>query len=81
VGTLHLPPGHVWRVTLMAALAVLLITLLLLIPAADLAPDGFPNGDDGGASGAQPTLSAPAGQGQWPEDPLALPTVELAPAR
>jgi hypothetical protein len=81
VGTLHLPPGHVWRVTLMAALAVLLITALVLVPAGNLEPDGFLSGDDGGATGAQPTLSSPAGQGQWPEDPLALPTVELPPAR
>jgi hypothetical protein len=80
MGTLHLPPGHVWRVTLMAALAVLLIMTLLLVPAGNLEPDGFLSADDG-AAGARPTLAPPPGEGRWPEDPLALPTVELPPPR
>jgi hypothetical protein len=64
----------------MAALATLLIFTLLLIPAGSLEPDAFLSGGSG-ATDAQPTLSAPAGQGQWPEDPLAFPKAELPPAR
>jgi hypothetical protein len=80
MGTLHHPPGHLWRTTLWAALATLLVLALLLIPAGNLEPDGF-FGSGSGATDAQPTLSAPPGQGEWPQDPLAFPTVELPPAR
>ena len=66
----------------MAALATLLITALLLIPAGSIQPDGFlSGGGSGSAPDQQPVLSAPAGQGQWPEDPLAFPKVQLPPAR
>jgi hypothetical protein len=79
MGTLHHPPGHLWRITLWAALAALLVLALLLVPAGNIEPDGFFGSS--GATDAQPTHPAPPGQGQWPQDPLAFPTVELPPAR
>ena len=68
---LHLPPRHLWRVTLLAAAAALAVTLLMLIPAGSRAPDGSLEATD---PPPQPVSASP-----WPEDPLAFPTVELPP--
>jgi hypothetical protein len=71
---LHLPLRHLSRVTLLAALAAVVITVGLLLPAGSLAPDREPAPSVGpivapaDTHGAKPT---------WVTDPLAPPAFRL----
>jgi hypothetical protein len=71
---LHLRLDHLWRVTLLAALATIVITVGLLLFARSLAPDGGP------APSVTPVV-APAqthsAAPDWVANPLAPPAFRL----
>lgn len=76
---LHLPPRHLWRATLLAALLTVIFMAGLLATAAELNP-----GDSARLSPAPPqeVVATPqADKPIWLSDPLAPPTVTLSSGR
>jgi hypothetical protein len=81
---LHLPPGHLLRATLLAALAALAIMALLAVPAGDLTADRGPAARPATAeaiAGPPVTRPARAEQPRWLTDPLAPPALHQPSGR
>jgi hypothetical protein len=76
---LHLPPRHIWRVTLLAALLALLFTALLAVPIGDLRSG---RGSDVSSTTPQAVATAPStghrtDKPAWIANPVAPPTLAL----